>query len=127
MLRSGVTKPGTSALVESDISRSTPSRAEPGEATEVGEPAVERQLVHLEVAGVQQRAGRGPDRDGERVRDRVVDREELAVEGPEATAAPPRRPRTVVGLMRCSCSLAATRASVKREPTRGMSARSRSR
>ena len=34
-------------------------RAEPGEAGQVGEAAVERQLVHLEVAGVQHCAGRG--------------------------------------------------------------------
>ena len=58
--------------------------AEPGEAAEVGDPAVERELVHLEVAGVQDGAGRGADGDGERVRDRVVDGEELAVERPEA-------------------------------------------
>ena len=32
--------------------------AEPGERAQVGEPAVERQLVHLEVAGVQHHAGR---------------------------------------------------------------------
>ena len=56
---------------------------EPGPAAEVGDPAVERQLVHLEVAGVQHRAGRGPDRHAERIRDRVVDREELARERPE--------------------------------------------
>ena len=92
MLRSGVTKPGTSALVESASSRSTPCRAEPGEAAEVGEPAVQRQLVHLEVAGVQDQAGAGPDRHRERVRDRVVDREELAARtGRAARSAPPRR------------------------------------
>ena len=33
--------------------------AQPREGAQVGEPAVERQLVHLEVAGVQQRAARG--------------------------------------------------------------------
>ena len=33
--------------------------AEPGEAGQVGEPAVERQLVHLEVAGVQHHARPG--------------------------------------------------------------------
>jgi hypothetical protein len=43
---------------------------EPGEAAEVGQPSVQGQLVHLEVAGVQHDAGRGLDRDGERVRDR---------------------------------------------------------
>ena len=79
----GVTKPGISALVESDSSRSTPGRAEPGEAGQVGKAAVQRQLVHLEVAGVQYRAGRRLDRDGQRVRDGVVDREELPLERAE--------------------------------------------
>ena len=58
--------------------------AEPGERAQVGDPAVERQLVHLEVAGVQHHAGAGADRDGERVGDGVVDRDELEVEGTEA-------------------------------------------
>ena len=61
---------------------------EPGEGAQVGEPAVERQLVHLEVAGVQQRAGRRAHEDGERVGDRVVDRDELAVEDAELLALP---------------------------------------
>ena len=61
--------------------------AEPGEPGQVGEPAVQRQLVHLEVAGVQDQAGLGPDGHGERVRDRVVDGQELAVEGPERVVA----------------------------------------
>ncbi len=56
-------------------------RTEPGEAADVGQPAVQRELVHLEVAGVQNQAGRGADGDRERVRDRVVHREELEVEG----------------------------------------------
>ena len=57
--------------------------AEPRPAAEVGDPAVERDLVHLEVAGVQDGAGRGADRDAERVGDRVVDGEELARERAE--------------------------------------------
>ena len=61
--------------------------AEPGEAGQVGEPAVQRQLVHLEVAGVQHHAGRGPDGHRERVGDGVVDREELAVERAERAVA----------------------------------------
>src|SRR6185312_13276017 len=61
--------------------------AEPGEAGQVGEPAVQRQLVHLEVAGVQHHARRGADGHRERVRDRVVDREELAVERAERAMA----------------------------------------
>src|SRR6478752_4457571 len=60
--------------------------AQPGEGTQVGEAAVERQLVHLEVAGVQQRAGLGAHEDGERVGDRVVDRDELEVEDAELLA-----------------------------------------
>ena len=58
--------------------------AQPGEGAQVGDAAVERQLVHLEVAGVQHHAGAGADRHGERVGDGVVDRDELEVEGPEA-------------------------------------------
>ena len=57
--------------------------AEPGERTQVGDPAVERQLVHLEVAGVQHGPGRGAHGDRERVRDGVVDRDELALEHAE--------------------------------------------
>ena len=57
--------------------------AEPGERAQVGDPAVERQLVHLEVAGVQHQPGAGADRDRQRVGDRVVDRDELEVEGAE--------------------------------------------
>ena len=58
-----------------------PLLAQPREAAQVGDPAVERELVHLEVAGVQDHAGAGADRHGETVGDGVVDRHELAVEG----------------------------------------------
>ncbi len=54
--------------------------ADPGEGPQVGQPAVQRQLVGLEVAGVQDRAGRRPHRHGQRVGNRVVDGEELQVE-----------------------------------------------
>ena len=60
--------------------------AEPGEGAQVGYPAVEGELVHLEVAGVQDEAGGGADRDGEPVGDRVVDGDELAVEGAEGAS-----------------------------------------
>ena len=60
--------------------------AEPGERPQVGDALVERELVHLEVAGVQHQAGRRADRDGEPVRDRVVDGDELAVERAELLA-----------------------------------------
>ena len=61
---------------------------EPGEGAQVGDAVVERQLVHLEVAGVQHDAGAGLDGDGERIRDRVVDRDELELERAEAFALP---------------------------------------
>ena len=57
--------------------------AEPGEGAQVGDPVVQRELVHLEVAGVQDQAGAGADRDGERVGDGVVDGHELEVERAE--------------------------------------------
>ncbi len=57
--------------------------AEAREGPQVGDPAVERQLVHLEVAGVEHQARRRPDRDRERVGDGVVDRDELELERPE--------------------------------------------
>ena len=94
---------------------------EPRPAAEVGDPAVERQLVHLEVAGVQDGAGRGADRDGERVGDRVVDGDELAVERAELLGLALLRPRACSGLIRCSCSLPSISARVSREPISGMS------
>ena len=81
--RSGVTKPGDLGVRRVGQQQVDALRAEPREAGEVGDPAVERQLVHLEVAGVQHDAGRRLDGDRERVRDRVVDREELALERAE--------------------------------------------
>src|SRR5215472_12105311 len=57
--------------------------AEPREPGQVGQPSVERQLVHLEVAGVQHHAGRGLDRHGHGVWDRVVDREKFKFERSE--------------------------------------------
>ncbi len=63
--------------------------AEPGERAQVGDAVVERQLVHLEVAGVQHEAGGRADRDGERIRDRVVDGDELEPERAELLGCRP--------------------------------------
>ena len=57
--------------------------AEAGEGAEVGDAAVERQLVHLEVTGVQDVSGAGADEHGQGVGDRVVDGDEFEVEGAE--------------------------------------------
>jgi hypothetical protein len=54
--------------------------AEPGEPAQVGDPPVQRELIHLEIAGVQHQTGVRADGDRESVRDRVVDREELQAE-----------------------------------------------
>ncbi|CAB4900696.1 unannotated protein [freshwater metagenome] len=60
--------------------------AQTREGPQVGESPVQRQLVHLEVTGVQHRAGRRADGHGERVRDGVVDRDELEIERAELFA-----------------------------------------
>lgn len=60
--------------------------AQPRERVQVGEAAVHRQLVHLEVAGGDDHARGGADGDGQGVGDGVVDRDELAVERAEALA-----------------------------------------
>ena len=60
--------------------------AEPGHAGQVGGPAAEGLLVKLDVAGMQNRPRAGVDRDGQRVRDGVVDGEVLALEHAVAAA-----------------------------------------
>ncbi len=62
--------------------------AEPGHPGQVGGSAVQRQLVELDVTGMQHGARAGVDRDGQRVRDRVVDREVLALEHAVRAALP---------------------------------------
>src|SRR5699024_8991882 len=57
--------------------------AEAGEGAQVGDAAVERQLVHLEVAGVEDVPGTGADEDSQSIGDRVVDGDEFEVEGTE--------------------------------------------
>ena len=85
--------------------------AEPGEAGQVGDPAVERRLVHLEVAGVQDGLPADADRDGERVRDGVGDGEEL--QPPRADADPlALRDRAQVGIEAVLLEL-------RRRPARG--------
>ena len=75
--------------------------AEPGEAGQVGEPAVQRGLVHLEVAGVQDGLPADADRHRQRVRDRVVDREELADPRRRRRVRSPSRPGAGRAWIRC--------------------------
>ena len=79
-------EPGDLGVGRVDEEEVDPLLAQAGERPQVGDPAVERELVHLEVAGVQHEARCRADRDGEPVGDRVVDRDELAVERAEPAA-----------------------------------------
>ena len=65
-----------------------PGVPEPGHARQIGGPAVERQLVEFDVAGVQNGSGTGAHRDGQRVGNGVVDREVLALEHSVRAAHP---------------------------------------
>jgi hypothetical protein len=78
---------GSSALVESASSSRTPSVVGDGaDAGQVGEAAVDRGEVELEVARVQDRALRGVERGGEAVGHRVGDGDELDVERADLAA-----------------------------------------
>ena len=57
-----------------------------GEAGQVGDAAVQRELVHLEVARGQHGAGTGADRHGQAIGDGVVHGQEFEVEGTELLA-----------------------------------------
>ncbi len=81
--RSSGVKPGHVGVGRVDEEEVDALLAQPREGAQVGEAAVERQLVHLEVAGREHDARGCADRDGERVGDRVVDRDELEVERAE--------------------------------------------
>ncbi len=75
-----------------------PGVAQPRHARQVGGgAAVERQLVELDVTGVQDGARTGVDGDRQRIGNRVVDREVLAFEHPRGCCAAPRRPRRTPG------------------------------
>ena len=75
--------------------------AEPGEDREVGQLAVDRGVVELEVAGVDDRPDRRAQRDAHRVRDRVADPERDHVERPDLdlVARVEREQRVVVELV----------------------------
>ena len=62
--------------------------AQPGHAGQVGGTAVQRLLIELDVAGLQNGSRAGVDRDGQRVRDGVVNGEVLAFEHAMPAALP---------------------------------------
>ena len=125
--RSAITKPGTSALVESTRNRSTPSSpSRENPARSVSRPSSGSWSSLMSPVCSTRPAGRA-DGDRQRVRDGVVDREELAVERAVPQPRCPRLTSSRCGVSRCSLHLAATSASVNREPTTGRSGRCRSR
>ena len=85
--------PGSSALVESDEQQADAVVLGDGaDAGEVGEAAVDRREVELQVAGVQDHALRRVERGGEAVRHRVGDGDELDVERADRAALAVARP-----------------------------------
>ena len=122
MLRSGVTKPGTSALVESDSSRSmpaSPSRAKAPRSVRTpssGSWSILKSPVCTRVpAGVCTATASASGIEW-------LTETNSQWNGP-ATWSSPAATSTSVGSIRCSRSLAATSARVNREPTSGMSPR----
>ncbi len=124
--RSDVTNPGTSALVESDISRSTPSapsRAKPprsvsrpssGSWSILKSPVCRTTPAPVRIAtasasGMEWLTERNSHSNG------------------PSRSRPPSLTASVYGVIRCSRSLASTSARVNVEPTIGRSGRSRSR
>ena len=126
MSRSGVTIPGTSALVESDMSRSMPSppsraipprsvsRPSSGNWSILKSPVCRTMPARVRMAtasasGIEWLTARNSQLNGPN---------DCRVPAPAST---------VCGVIRCSASLLLIKARVSLEPTSGMSARSRSR
>ena len=126
MSRSLVTMPGTSALVESDMSRSTPadpSRAKPPRS--VSRPSsgswsiLKSPVCSTTPAGVVMATAMASGIEW-------LTAKNSSSNGPN-DSRPPSATSTAAGVIRCSVSLLRTSPSVSREPISGMSARSRSR
>ena len=126
MARSLVTMPGTSALVESDISRSTPSdprRAKPPRS--VSRPSsgswsiLKSPVCSTTPAGVVRATARASGIEW-------LTAKNSRSNGPNDWR-PPSATSIAAGVIRCSVSLLRIRARVSLEPTRGMLSRRRSR
>ncbi len=89
--RSERVKPARSAFVESREQQVDATVAELGQAPDVGLQAVDRCVVELPVARVKDAAGRGLDREADRVRNRMRHADELDAERTEID-------RTCVGI-----------------------------
>ena len=95
MERSSGVKPGTSAFVESTRNRSTPSSPSRANARRSVRRPSSGSWSILKSPVCSTVPGRGADRDGERVGDGVVDRDELEVERAELLASAPPSPSSV--------------------------------
>ena len=124
--RSGVTKPGTSAFVESDSSRSMPSRpsrAKPPRS--VSRPSSGSwSILKSPVCSTIPACVRIATASASGIE--WLTAKNSSPNGPSSTTSSSATGRST-GSMRCSRSLAASSARVKRLPRTGMSARSRSR
>ena len=123
---SDVVKPGTSALVESVRNRSTPSSPNRANARRSvirpssGNWSILKSPVCSTMPAPVRMATASPSGMEWLTAANSQSKTPNGSRSPSFTS-------TVVGLMRCSFSLASMKASVRCEPTRGMSARSRSR
>ena len=76
---------GIGRVAQEQVDSGVTQSRHPGQ---IGGPAVQWKLVEFDVAGVQNRAGAGVDRDGQRVGDGVIDCEVLALEHTVGAALP---------------------------------------
>ena len=124
--RSLTTMPGTSALVESDISRSTPSAPSPAKPpmsvsrrSSGSWSILKSPVCRTRPAGVRMATASASGIEW-------FTEKNSRSKGP-ACCRVPSATSPVTGVRRCSVSLLRTRARVSRDPISGMSARSRSR
>jgi hypothetical protein len=126
MSRSGVTMPGTSALVESAISRSTPSvpsRAKPPRSVSLPSSG-SWSILKSPVCSTTPAAVRMATASASGIE--WLTAKNSSSKGPNERRSPSLT-CSVTGTILCSVSLLRIRPSVSFEPTSGMSARSRSR
>jgi hypothetical protein len=105
--------------VESTIKQINAFFAESGKRPQVGQPAIEWQLVHFEIAGVQHCSSFGAHHDRKGIGNGVVDRHKFQSKGPKRFSLPAFANSKGEGAMRCSLSFA----SIKGKRQRGANQR----
>src|SRR6185295_270990 len=82
----GRSRPGTIDVRRVGKQQQNTLRADLGQTREIAGATVNRRVVDLEVAGVNDRADRAPDREAHGIDDRVGDLQRFDLEGPEPPA-----------------------------------------